>query len=223
MIQAEILGPDDQLELLEGLLVKKHCDTFDIIHGYAPLPIYRLSVEQYHEMINADILGTEDRLELLDGVLVEKMTKSPRHSAATYLLAERLRKAVPPGWYVDSQDAIVLSSSEPEPGAAIIRGNRRDYMEHHPGPSDVALVVEVSESSLQSDRTHKKILYAAAGIPVYWIVNLVDRRADVYTGYTTSVSGSEYARMEFFGPADNIPLIIENQKFADIAVSDLLP
>ena len=96
----------------------------------------------------------------------------------------------------DSQDPVTLAASEPEPDAVLVRGSRLDYLDHHPGPSDVALVAEVSDSGLSRDRVFKKSIYAAAGIAVYWVVNLVDRRIEVYSGCTKFASGADYARCD---------------------------
>ena len=132
--------------------------------------IWRLSVEQYHAMIQAGILTEDDPVELLEGWLVTKMSKNPKHRVATRLVREALEKALPPGWYVDSQEPLTTADSEPEPEVMIVRGETRHYLDHHPGPQDIALVVEVADSSLQRDRTLKKQIYAAAGISLYWML-----------------------------------------------------
>ncbi len=143
------------------------------------LPLWRLSVGRYHEMVRHGILTEDDEVELLDGLLVSKMTKSTAHRVAKLLAQNSLAKVVPEGWYVDSQDAITLANSEPEPDVMVIRGQPRDYLEHHPLAGDLALVVEVSDSSLHHDQGFKKEIYAAAAIPVYWIINLIDRQVAV--------------------------------------------
>jgi len=136
--------------------------------------IWRLSVDQYHAMIQAGILTEDDPVELLEGWLVTKMSKNPRHTFVTQLARDVVASLLPPGWYVNGQEPVTTKDSEPEPDVAVVRGNRRQYIDHHPGPQDIALVVEVADSSLQRGRSLKKRLYAAAGIPVYWIVNLLD-------------------------------------------------
>ena len=73
---------------------------------------------------------------------------------------------MPQGWYVDAQEPITTSDSEPEPDVVIVRGDTRQYLNRHPGAQDLALVVEVADTSLQRDRTSKKRLYARVGIPV---------------------------------------------------------
>src|SRR5439155_21803197 len=116
--------------------------------GVPSEPIWRLSVEQYHEMARAGILTKDDRVELLEGWLVAKMTKHPPHVIATGLIHDALRVIVPDGWYVSKEDPVTTLDSEPEPDLAVIRGTRRDYRDHHPGPLDVVLVVEVADTSL---------------------------------------------------------------------------
>jgi Uma2 family endonuclease len=141
--------------------------------------LYPLTVQQYHGMIDAGILLDDDPVELLDGRLMRRPPKTPSHRVARVLLIEWLTKVVPAGHHLQVQDPITMASSEPEPDASIIRGDPDDY-ERHPGPGDTPLVIEVSDDSLERDRNWKRRIYAAAGIPVYWIVNLIDRQLEVY-------------------------------------------
>src|SRR5580692_5700164 len=127
-----------------------------------PDPIARLSVEQYHKMIQAGIFTDDNRVELLEGLLVQKMSKKPPHRVATKLVNRALESVVPAGWYVDSQEPITTDTSEPEPDAAIIRGDTRDYTDRHPGPDDIALVVEVADASVELDQRIKQRVYASA-------------------------------------------------------------
>ena len=185
--------------------------------------IWRLSVEQYHEMIRVGIIAEDDPLELLDGWLVPKMTKSPSHSTVTDLVRRALEKVLPAGWFARPQDVITLSTSEPEPDVAIIRGDARQYFDRHPGPADLALVVEISDSGLQRDQVFKKALYARDGIQIYWIVNLVERRVEVYTDPTGAVEHADYRKREDFGPADSVPLLMEQREVLRLWVAELLP
>ena len=198
------------------------CDVPVAAPSAPTLTFWRWSVGQYHEMIRTGIIDEDDPVELLEGWIVKKMTKSPAHCVATQLLQEVLRRQAPDGYYVVSQDPITLSMSEPEPDAVVVRGNPRDYVERHPGPTEVGLVAEVTDSSLPRDRVFKKSLYAAAGIPVYWVVNLVDRRVEVYSGCTQSASGADYARYDFYGTEDSVPLVLEGRKVAEITVRSVL-
>jgi Uma2 family endonuclease len=149
-------------------------------------PVWRLTVEQYHEMVRTGILTEDDPVELLEGWLVPKVPKNPLHRLSTRLIRLALESLVPAGWYVDSQEPVTLADGEPEPDVMIVRGNSRDYRDRHPGPGEVALVVEVADTSLSRDKGLKKRSYARAGIPVYWIMDLNERRLDIYSNISIS-------------------------------------
>jgi Uma2 family endonuclease len=187
------------------------------------VPIHRLTVEQYLAMAEAGILTEDDRVELLEGWLVEKMTKNPPPLVATGLLVDLLPRLLPAGWYLSVQDPIETTDSLPEPDIAAVRGARRDFLERRPTAADVALVVEVADTSLQQDRDTKKRLYARAGIAVYWIVNLVERQIEVYTEPAGPVDEPEYRQRLNYGPADPIPLLLDGSEVGRLAVQDLLP
>jgi len=182
-------------------------------------PLWRLSVEQYHAMIDAGILTDDDPVELLGGYLVSKMPKKPQHRLSTRLVRDALERLLGAGWYVDSQEPITTSDSEPEPDVVVVRGDPRQYHDRHPGPQDLALVVEVSDATLQRDQTLKKAIYAQAGIAVYWIVNLPESRVEVYTG----PAGSDYRWRSEFGPEDTVPVSIDGVEVGRLAVAGLLP
>jgi Uma2 family endonuclease len=188
-----------------------------------PLPLWRLSVDQYHQMVRHDILTEDDEVELLDGLLVAKTTKNTAHHVAKLLVQIALAKVIPEGWYVDSQDAITLATSEPEPDVMVVRGQPRDYLEHHPLANELALVVEVSDSSLRHDRGFKKAIYATAAIPVYWIINLVDRRVEVYTDPTGPADQPDYRQPQAFSGTEQVPVVITGREVARIPVRELLP
>src|SRR4051794_35571833 len=137
------------------------------------VPVWPLSVEQYHAMIRTGILTDDTPVELLEGLLIAKMSKNPAHSTAKRLLLQALISLLPAGWFVDEQEPITTADSEPEPDLAVIRGAPRDYRERHPVPHDLVLLIEVSEATLKRDRGRKKRLYARATVPEYWIVNLI--------------------------------------------------
>ena len=188
-----------------------------------PVPVGRLSVEKYHEMIRQGILTENDRLELLDGILVRKMTINPPHGSATELIREALDRVLPEGWHLESQRPVTLAASEPEPDGMVVRGRVRDYGDRHPSPSEVALVIEVADATLAADRTFKMALYAQAGIAVYWIVNLTDRQIEVYTEPAGAAERPAYAVRRDYGPLDEVPVVIAGQDAGRVAVADLLP
>lgn len=188
-----------------------------------PEPIFRLSVEQFHEMIQRGILTEDDPVELLEGMLVEKMPKQPAHSGVTRKARMNLEKIVPAGWFVDSQEPITTEDSEPEPDLAVIRGKAEDYMNNHPTPKDVGMIGEIAESSLTRDRGSKKRLYARANIPIYWIINLVDRKVEVYSAPGVAGNSADYAQRQDYAENDEIPLVLDGVEICRLVVSLLLP
>ena len=185
---------------------------------------YRMTLDEYHRLAEAGILRDE-RVELIHGVLVAKMTKKQPHIIATALLEELLHRVLPAGWFVAMQDPVTIeeSGSEPEPDAKIVRGAPRDYRDRRIGPKDLALVVEVSETSLRDDQGVKKAIYAQSSIACYWIVNLPANRLEVYTDPTGPDGRPDYRRRVDLGPNEHVPLILDGREVASIAVSDLLP
>lgn len=186
-------------------------------------PIWRLSVDRYHEMIRAGILTEDDPVELLDGLLVEKMVKSRAHTIATQEARSAVEQGIPGGWYVHSQEPVTLATSEPEPDVIVVRGRPADYPDSHPGPSNIGLVVEVADASLHRDRGLKKAIYAAAGIPVYWIVNLAERQIEVYTDPTGPCDQPSYRQRRDFRPGQEIPLVLDGRELGTIRAAAILP
>jgi Uma2 family endonuclease len=185
--------------------------------------VWRLSVEQYHEMIRTGILTEDDPVELLNGWLVPKMTKTPRHRMVTKLVYGALEDRVPQGWYVDSQEPVTLAVSEPEPDVVIVRGQTRDYADRHPGPGDVGLVVEVSDSSLDRDSEFKRRIYAEARIPHYWVVNLIAGRIETYAGRSAESAGDfDYQRRDYVA-GESVPVFLDGQEVSRVNVSEILP
>ena len=113
--------------------------------------------------------------------------------------------------------------SQPEPDIAVVAGDQRAFAVRHPGPDDIGLLVEVAESSLDTDRFEKARIYARAAIPVYWIINLVDRQVEVYSDPDQRSSPPAYRRRETYLPGQAIPLVLKGQAIAQIPVQDLLP
>ncbi len=105
----------------------------------------------------------------------------------------------------------------------VVRGDTRQYLDRHPGAEDIALIVEVSDTTLQRDRTVKKRIYARAGIAIYWIVNLVEGLVEVYSQLLVEVEPSDYSQRIDFGRSAVLPIIIEGREIGAIAVNSLLP
>lgn len=139
----------------------------------------RWSRQEYEQLVERSFFRSDERLELLDGLLLVKEPQSSAHMTAVRLVEEALRAAFGAGWDVRTQGPIALDPrSEPEPDVSVVRGSPRDYRDAH--PTSPVLVVEVALASLGLDRTRKCRAFARAGVPEYWIVNLVDRVLEVH-------------------------------------------
>jgi hypothetical protein len=187
------------------------------------LPIYRLSVEQYHAMIRHGILTPEDRVELIHGWLVPKMGQNPPHRVCVGKARRALDRLLPADWYADAQMPVTFTHSEPEPDVSVARAEFAEDDTRNPGPADVALVVEVSDTTLAKDRGTKKAMYAEVKIPVYWIVNLVDNQVEVHTDPSGPATLPDYATRQVLHPGDEVPVVIDGQEVGRIPVSSLLP
>lgn len=188
----------------------------------APFPVRRFTVDEYQRLGQIGVLGENDRVELLEGWIVPKMSLNPPHSVCVQLVDAAVRKQLPTSWCLRIQDAVTTGDSEPEPDVAVVRGAIRDYSDRHPEPADVGLLVEVADTSLTRDR-YKCRLYGRASLPVYWIVNIVDYRVEIYTEPTGPDSEPGYRRRDDYGPDDQVPLLLDGKEIARIPVRDLLP
>lgn len=155
-------------------------------------------------MIDAGILGEGERVQLIDGLLVSMTPQSRRHAFAIQQLNRLLVRGVSDEFSVLTQLPLTLADdSEPEPDLAVVRtGDAESVTEH---PSTALLVIEVAGESLRFDRRTKAALYARAGVPEYWIVNLSERVIEVYRN-PESASGAYLTSLvcrpgEFLAPA----------------------
>ena len=137
----------------------------------------RMSVERYLGLVESGALGPDDRVELLEGVIVAMAPQNPAHAAGVSRAYAAVSRAIGDRAYVRSQLSLVLRRSVPEPDLAVVPGSVEDYERSH--PTTALLVIEVADSSLKQDRLSKAAIYAAAGIPEYWIVNLRDEGVEV--------------------------------------------
>jgi Uma2 family endonuclease len=174
-------------------------------------------------MVAAGVFSSVDRAELLDGWIVVKMPQNPSHAWALQKTEERIGHAMPGGWCVRTQLPVTLDESEPEPDVAVVRGSRADYAQRHPRADDVGLLVEIADSSLQQDRAWKGAIYAGAGIPAYWIINLVSEQIEVYETPTGADSSPMFGRQQTYHRGESVPLVLDGRQAALIPVDDLLP
>jgi Uma2 family endonuclease len=137
----------------------------------------RFTLQEYQWLVQQGFFG-DDRVELIDGEIVRMAPTGPEHSTTKSRLLLALMPLVGKGRHLRVDDPLTLGDHEPVPDMAVVPGSPEDYRQAH--PSTALLVIEVADTSLEYDRTVKASLYASAGIPEYWVVNLVERRLEVY-------------------------------------------
>jgi Uma2 family endonuclease len=136
----------------------------------------RWTVEEYHRMIQAGILTTDDQVELLDGEIVYVPPQDPPHSGTTQRSDGYLKQRFANRAHVRVQLPITLATSEPEPDLAVVRPDRRDYYDQHPHPEDIFLIVEIANTTLNTDLTNKAQIYGKANIQEYWVIDVVGQK-----------------------------------------------
>jgi Uma2 family endonuclease len=188
-----------------------------------PLPVRKFTVEEYHQLLKTGTLKSGDPYELLEGWIVQKMSRNTPHETSLVLTADFIRVLIPDGYHVRVQSAITLSDSEPEPDVIVVRGGPRDYPIDLPSPPNIPLVTEIADSSLQHDRVVKGRIYARAGIPVYWVVNLVDMQVEVYSEPNGEGANPEYRRRADYRTGQCAPLLIDGTTISSIQVDEILP
>jgi Uma2 family endonuclease len=190
-----------------------------------PVPgtLRRFTVAEYHKLVDSGILNGDGRVELLEGFLVAKNPHSPAHDSSIQIASDAIRAAAQKGWSIRIQSAVTLSDSELDPDIAIVRGNARSYVVHHPSPAEIDALVEVADSSLLRDRSDKGRVYARAKVPVYWIINLIDRQIEVHEQPSGPTAAPAYAKMTTYQAGDSIPLVLDGNTVATFPVQDLLP
>jgi Uma2 family endonuclease len=179
--------------------------------------VYRMTVDEFERIAGS---LNNDQVELLDGYVVWRDDMKPPHVLATERLRRRLDRSVPEGYFVREEKPIRIPEfDEPRPDISVVRGDPEVFANRHPGPEDVVLLVKVSETSLDRDQGKKKFNYARSGIPVYWIVNLVERQLEVYL----SPGPDGYQSSQILKPGQDVAVVIDGQEAGRIAVVDLLP
>lgn len=182
------------------------------------------TAEEYERAGALGLFRSEERLELIEGEIIEKMSpQGSRHAGAIRLVEEALRLAFAVGFDVRVQLPLAFGPhNRPEPDVAVVPGSIRQYVDAH--PTAAALVIEVADTTLQTDRTIKAAVYAAAGVQDYWIVNLVDSVLEVYrqpAPLPDAVAGYPYGSVTRLTADQSITALAAPHH--SIAVADLLP
>ncbi|PKB68452.1 MAG: hypothetical protein BZY81_01605 [SAR202 cluster bacterium Io17-Chloro-G4] len=177
----------------------------------------RFTVDEYHLMGQVGILGEDDRVELLEGEIVEMAPIGSRYQATVDRLTELFSRRVGDSASIRVQGPVRLAGdSEPEPDLTLLRRRTDFYATAHPGPEDVLLLVEVSDSSIDYDRDVKLPHYARQGVPEVWIVDLEREAIEVYT-YPATEGYSGFSQ-----PVRGQNLVPQHFPSLDLAVDEVL-
>jgi Uma2 family endonuclease len=179
--------------------------------------VYRMTVDEFERIAGS---LDNDQVELVDGYIVGRDDMDPPHAAVTERLRRQFDRTVPEGWYAREEKPVRIPDfDEPRPDISVVRGDTETYLTRHPEPRDIGLLAEVSQSSLDRDQGRKRINYGRGRIPVYWVVNLVDRQVEVHTG----PNDAGYASRVDFVAGQEIPVVIDGVAIGKIAVNAILP
>jgi len=188
--------------------------------GIPAVQRHRWSRREYERAVAAGVFAPGARLELVDGEIVEMTPQGSRHAVVVQLVEEALRGLFPAGFSVRVRMPLALDeTSEPEPDVAVVRGAPREHLARHPGPGDTLLVVEVAEATLAWDREVKAALYARAGVPECWVVDVTGR---VLHRLRAPAAGG-YGDRRALGPEDRVLPDAAPPGGEPVRVADLLP
>lgn len=178
-------------------------------------PLY--TVDEYFALVDAGALSPDDRVELLEGVVVDMSPQTARHASAVGRVRRALESAFGEGVVIRDQVPWLASSrSGPEPDLVVVPGKWEDYDTRH--PSEALLVLEVADTSLRQDRLTKARIYAEAGVPDYWLINLVDDVVEVHRSPDTTER--RYREVTVVRPGETLtPLSAPGS----VLVADLIP
>lgn len=170
----------------------------------------RFSVDEYYKMIELGLIKDYEKAEIIDGEMIEKMTIGDRHALIVDLLTSFFIKNLPDSIRVRVQNPLRVSDyDEPEPDVVLADLTKYDG-KRHPQANEVILLVEVSDSTLKYDRDEKMPLYAAAGIPEVWIVNLINNIIEVHQDPSNGI----YQLAKIYSPGE----ILRSAALPDISL-----
>ena len=141
----------------------------------------RWTRREFERLYERGVLGSDDRVELIEGELLVVSPEGPYHSASLGEAHRALIRAFGKRYAVRPQNPLTIDEySLPEPDLLVVPGRPMDYRDEHPGPSVAVLCVEIANSSREFDLGRKLRLYARAGVPEYWVVDLLEQCIHVH-------------------------------------------
>lgn len=183
----------------------------------------RFTVREFQRLAEIGVLHEDDRCELVRGFIYAAMPPNPPHVETLHRVRRRVSALTDPlGLNLGIQDPIALADSQPLPDLYVANGPEGRFATDHPTPSDLVLVVEVSDTTVAYDQGTKLELYAEAGVQVYWVVNIPAQRVEVYTQPAGGQSPT-YQTQTDYPPGQSVPVVLAGQTVGSIPVSELFP
>jgi Uma2 family endonuclease len=178
---------------------------------------WRFTAQDYHRMGEIGILGPDDRVELIEGEIIQMSPIGDRHAGRTIVLNRTFTLRLGQRAYVSVQNPVRLSErSEPQPDLVIMRASSATHAVRAPRPEDVLLLIEIADTTVFYDRELKVPLYAAAGIPETWLLDLPADRLRVYRG----PEGREYRSVQILARGSTVaPMAFPD---IEIAIDEIL-
>ncbi|MBI2760427.1 MAG: Uma2 family endonuclease [Chloroflexi bacterium] len=179
---------------------------------------HRFTFDDYHRMAQAGILNEDDRVELIRGEVIDVPPIGPDHAWSVDALSATFHAQLGARAVVHTQNPVRLpDNSEPEPDVTLLLPPLDRYRGRIPVAADTLLVIEVADTTLGYDRYTKAALYAAAGVPEYWVVNINGRQVEVMH----DPQDGEYQQVALH----NEDAVLSPRAFPDVTVrvGDILP
>ena len=184
---------------------------------------WHMPLAVYEKITESGIMSKADGVRhvyLWEGSLCDRMTIYRPHGVTVKNIYDSLRSLGVVGYDPETELPVAFrkADSAPQPDVKVVRGQSKDYNPRMPTTADVALVVEVADSTVPKDRG-LITSYAVEEIPVYWLTNIPANRLEVYSLPIDGV----YTSVQFLGPDDTVPVVLDGREFGRLRVADLLP
>jgi Putative restriction endonuclease len=184
---------------------------------------WHMPLAVYEKIVESGILSKYDgarHVYLWEGKLCDRMTVNRPHGLGVKHVFLALYELKIVGYDPETEVPIAFrkADSAPQPDVKVVRGRSEDYNPRMPTTADVALVVEVADSTVPKDRG-LILTYAIEEIPVYWLMNIPANQMEVYSLPINGV----YTSVQFLGPDDEVPVVLDGLEVGRLRVSDLLP
>lgn len=145
------------------------------------VPQFCWTLERYHDAIDKGVLTELDKIELLFGQIIQKIPVGEPHADVLSDITDFFYARLGTKYKYRSQSPVtLLNDSEPEPDFAVVIRKKYNKESGHPGPEDILLLIEVSDSTLHFDRVQKAQAYSLSGVKEYWIINIPEQQVELH-------------------------------------------